>query len=247
MTYFDHLNALRALPKQELMRYKADLIKDLPKRLHPWPRWMPASLDPKLILVGVSPGNSPAANDLSIADNYTSIPTVNISAKSHYYCPDGRRYWDKIRYLAHKFFLREGTVTTEQDALSLCSHYNLGVGMAGKASENAVERDVIAWVSRLLNKVQKPDLIVLFGLRGILSSSQASTWWNCAGGLPVNWTTWQAEKNLKGYSYKFREWTVINARNDKIKIVMWPNHPSRHPFADINVWKRSVNQYFGLA
>lgn len=184
--------------------------------------------------------------DAGPAFGYASAPTVSTPENSHYYYPDTKRYTEKIRYLAHGFCLGEGSLTSERDALSISSHLNLGTGRAGQATIGDVEPDVIAWVSDLLNNVHNPDVIVLFGLKKILSHPQVNDWWNCAGGLQMDWRAWHRETPLNGYSYSFKEWTVRNAHGHAVRVVMWPNHPSRVPFGDMNVWKRAVHQYFGL-
>jgi hypothetical protein len=246
MTYKDHLNRLRALSAVELASGVAALCATCPSELQPWPVGMPASLDPKIILIGVSPGNSPTPGDTEAAEDWSSIPTVETPKDSHFYYPDGTRYWDKLKYLARQFCAREGTVSSERDALSLCSHFNLGTKRAGTANKNVVESDVIAWVSRLLNTVHNPDLVVLFGLGAILRDSMVAADWNCEGGLLIDWNTPHQKRLLSGYAYQYREWTVQNAQGHDVQIVLWPNHPSKHPFADMKVWKRSVDEYLGL-
>ena len=174
MSYRTFLNDLRALPGEEIDRRRVALCETTPKRLPKWPIGMPASLDPKLVLIGPSRGGSPMAGDAGNAPGYTSVPSVKISRprqrpvpktlESHFYYPDTSRHWEKVRYLVHQFCLREGSIRSEADALSLCSHFNLSNKRAGKASEALPERDVTRWVSQLLKTVHNPDLVVLFGL-----------------------------------------------------------------------------------
>jgi hypothetical protein len=163
MTYKQHLEALKALPPAEqLLRIEALCAKS-PRAS--WPYGMPASIDPKLVLVGVSPGNSPGRG---AGKDWISRPTIEKDRKrSHFYYPDSANYWRKLRYLADAFFCREGTDLSENDAVSLCTHFNLGTGSAGQASKKNVERDIIEWVSRLLNADHNPDLVVMFGLAEI--------------------------------------------------------------------------------
>jgi hypothetical protein len=101
-------------------------------------------------------------------------------------------------------------------------------------------------VSKLLNETHSPDLVVLFGLNGILKDDEISGWWN-ESGLPVDWKNPPNTLRFNGYSqtnYYFREWTVKNSKNHPIRLVIWPNHPSRPPFSDLSIWKQSVNEYF---
>jgi len=90
-------------------------------------------------------------------------------------------------------------------------------------------------------------LVVLFGLKGILKSSEKAKHWNHENGLMIKWKKPQNLINFKAYktsSYKYKEWQVINAKNHKIKVVLWPNHPSRAPFSkNFIMWEKSVHQY----
>jgi hypothetical protein len=160
---------------------------------------------------------------------------------------DGTGYWKKVSYLAHQFFTKEGSLATEQEGLSLTSHFNLGTGHAGQASTEAVERDVVEWVSMILGSVFEPQLVVLLGLNSIIKSHDVSSWWNHANGLSVDWRRPQRETELAGYRYRFREWKPRTASGKDVRLVTWPNHPSRHPFADPEVWRQSVRQYLELS
>src|SRR5438067_1940160 len=126
---------------------------------------MPASVDPKLILVGVSPGNSPNAVDTR---RCYSEPRVEKDKDSHFYYRDSSGYWDKLRYLTSAFFMG----LSELEAVSLCSHFNLATASSGDAAGVRAERDIVAWVSSLLNAVHKPDLIVFFGLVGKFQTNE---------------------------------------------------------------------------
>ena len=253
MKYRTHLNRLRAMPAEEIARRVDALCETTPKRLPKWPIGMPASLDPKLVLIGPSRGMSPMAGDAGNAPGYTSVPSVNISRprqrpvqktlESHFYYPDTKRHWEKVRYLVHEFFLREGSVRSEADALSLCSHFNLSNKRAGSASGAPPEPDVTRWVSRLLNTVHNPDLVVLFGLGDALRGVKVRKWWNWRDGLKIDWSRPDSTRTFTGYEkdYKYREWTVQNAQGHTMKVVIWPNHPAR--FFNMKLWKLSVDEY----
>ena len=56
-TYTHHLQHLKNLRQEEVKKQRDLLISTTPNK--EWPYGFPASLDPKLIIIGVSPGNSP--------------------------------------------------------------------------------------------------------------------------------------------------------------------------------------------
>ncbi|MEC4749738.1 hypothetical protein [Methylomicrobium sp. Wu6] len=247
MNYLDHLSFLKSLKPEEEAKLKNDLIQLTPEKV--WPDGMPASLDPKLVLVGVSPGNAPNYETEELrkesSDYCYSEPRAIKTENSHFYYPDARDYWIKLRYLSHSFFKRFHPEITEIQALSLTSHVNLGTGSAGSATIKDVEKDYVKWVSDLLNETHSPDLVVLFGLNGILKDDDISKWWN-ESGLRVDWKKPTNTFGFNGYiqrSYYFREWSVRNAKSHPIRLVIWPNHPSRPPFSDLSIWKQAVSEY----
>lgn len=147
--------------------------------------------------------------------------------------------------MAYRYFQTSCLKFTEIDALSLVSHVNLGTGSAGQATVRDVERDYVAWASRLINVIHNPDLVVFFGLSRILRDHTVSSWWNHQSGISVDWhkpdRIYDFPTNKK--NYKFRIWDKINANGHAVKLVAWPNHPSRPPFGSIEVWKRSVDEF----
>ena len=217
-----------------------------------WPCGMPASIDPELVFIGVSPGNSPMAEQPEPGESdqrrpqFVSSPTIKKPSNSHFYYPDTSRYWQKLRYLAHQYFLNENKEISEHSAISRCSHFNLGIGDAGSATKHDVEEAVVKWVSRLLNTIHKPKLVILFGLKGILNDKEVASWWNHTQGLKVNWSSPDNEQTYVGYqqkNYKFLDWYAKADNGNEVKLTMWPNHPSRPPFNDIGIWKRAVSEY----
>lgn len=247
MNYLDHLSSVESLKPEEEAKLKNDLIQLTPDKV--WPDGMPASIDPKLVLIGVSPGNAPnyEAEELrkKSPDNYYSEPCAIKTDHSHFYYPDARNYWVKLRYLTHSYFKRYHPEITETQAISLATHVNLGTGSAGSATKKDVEEAYVKWVSDLLNETHSPDLVVLFGLNNILKDDDISGWWN-ESGLPINWNNPTNTFRFNGYNqinYHFREWSVKNSKNHPIRLVIWPNHPSRPPFSDLSIWKQSVNEY----
>jgi mRNA-degrading endonuclease HigB of HigAB toxin-antitoxin module len=248
MNYFEHLKFLESRSPEEINRAITDLINTTPNLQ--WPDGMPASIDPKLVLIGVSYGNSPSVEiEISYENGgeyFVSTPSVNKTINSHFYYPDTRGYWKKLRYLCFEFCKRNCHDITENQAISLASHFNLGTGSAGLATKKDVEEVYVKWVSSLLNKKHSPDLVVLFGLNSILKDDEICNWWNYESGLKVNWKKPDNIRSFFGYKVKnlvFREWSVTNSNNQSMRLVIWPNHPSRSPFSDYSIWVQSVNEY----
>ncbi|MFZ1545947.1 MAG: hypothetical protein WAT12_02445 [Candidatus Nitrotoga sp.] len=247
MNYRDHLHLLTNLDVSEQKNISNKLIETCP--FGEWPEGMPASIDPKLILIGVSPGNSPMNENTSIPGNaevFEYLPCALKSENNHFYYPDSSGYWKKLRLLAKQYCSHFVEDFTENESLSITTHFNLGTGFAGKASKNDVEKDVVEWVSYLLNSIHEPDVVILFGLNSILKDQEVSSWWNHNGGIKVNWSkpdNISAFEKYTNKNLKFRTWFVTNERNKKFQIVIWPNHPSRPPFKNFDIWEESVNEF----
>lgn len=245
--YVQHLRRLRTLPSSELEAQVQSLIDRTPENV--WPGGFPASLDPKLVVIGVSYGNSPhAASEQQRSegqDYFVSRPGVQVGDDSHFYYPDSRAYWKKIRHLSMAYFSSRQPEMSQVDALSLTTHINLGTGVAGSASKHDVEKNYVQWASRLLAQTHKPDLVVLVGLKRILKDPEVAAWWNHAEGLPVNWR--KPEHAFKfqacGRNYSYESWEVSNGLGHTVQVVLWPNHPSRAPFSAFSEWKRSVDGF----
>ena len=214
-----------------------------------WPPGMPMVPYPELVFIGVSPGNSPAENQGPDSDEsgnmieYVSYSSEVIPKNSFFYYPDSMHYWEKLRYFAHQYFLQKNPDITEGEALSRSAHLNLGTGSAGSASPDAVEKDVVNWVSKLLNTQICPKLVVMFGLKSIIKKK--ASWWNHEDGLHINWN--RPDRRItfpvKNKNYSYEEWRSRSGNNNTFNVVLWPNHPSRYPLTDFEIWRRSVDDY----
>lgn len=250
VNYLNHLNYIKSYTDDDILNLRNDLLKTLPSGSG-WPYGMPASIAPKLVLIGVSMGGSPASIDLNSDMNGDDCLFSDTKAakelKKHFYYPDKRHYWDKLRMLSHMYFKYRCPEISEGDAVSMTSHLNLGTGSAGRATVFDVDDHIIGWVSKLLNEKLCPDLVVLFGLKKILTNKDVSRSWNIDGGLNLDWSnpcnTFDFLDDKSNRKYKFNQWIVTNSQGHRFKLVLWPNHPSRPPFSDVHKWEQSIIQF----
>ncbi len=250
MNYLDRINKIKNLSPQEIEHMRNTLLNTLSGDQFlnkKWPYGMPSSIDPKLIFVGVSMGASPSKELGNKYENDDDCLFSNVTnakqSKKHFYYPDTKRYWKKLRLFSYEYFNRNGSILSECQSIELTSHFNLGTGTAGLATSNDVEKPYVEWVSQLLNHQLSPELVVFFGLNGILKDEKISGWWNFKDGIKVDWKKPTNEIKLLNTPYKFREWHVEKEDGKKIRLVMWPNHPSRPPFSKESNWEASVHQY----
>jgi hypothetical protein len=234
---------LKSLSSDKVDLLVNKLIEGTPEGV--WPEGFPASIDPRLVFIGVSYGNSPdkssEAKRKSGSGYFKSSPSAVKDLTSHFYYPDTRSYWEKLRLLSNLYFSQ----LSEVDAISLTTHINLGTGSAGGASVHDVEERYVRWASRLINYSHNPDLVILFGLWGIIRDSRVTQWWNHRQGINVDWARPSHTLNfpVSGRIYRFRAWTALNANGHLVKVVIWPNHPSRPPFGSLQNWKKSVDDF----
>jgi len=234
--YSRHVNEIKNLTEDQKNVLYTKQQEGCPDQT--WPSDERCSPDPKIVIIGVSPGNSPEGTNKEAAEK--SCQDTNKGLRGFFY-RDTRNYWNKVRYLA-----RELTAIPEHDSLLIVSHFNLGINSSGKASIESVEKNMIQWISRLLNKVIKPDLVIFFGLKGILTNPKISDLWNEGEGLKIDWRLPNAKIAFpnNGRNYYYSEWSATNALGHKMRLVIWPNHPSRPPFSsNMKSWERSVMEY----
>ena len=67
------------------------------------------------------------------------------------------------------------------------------------------------------------------------------------GSLPIAWDHPDQVVTLYGYNYRFRLWHTRRADGQPLLFALWPNHPSRHPFAGSgsagSVWHAAIHQF----
>lgn len=227
------LRQLRSLDPKGKSRVREYLVQNLRRRLRPWPVGMPTSACPHVVILGVSPGNSPGPDHKG----------VNTSGESNYEKPtfgtppdfgsgnDTRHYWEKVSDLCTFLVRRDDPKLSEHQALSLTGHLNLGTGRYGTAGPEAVKRDLVKWVSSLIGSKFRAKVLVCFGLTGILDKPRIKGFWNCDGGLKLNWSNPDVKESFSRSAYHFRFWNAQRADGTPMAVLMWPNHPSRHPFS----------------
>lgn len=98
-----------------------------------WPYGMPTAINPKLIVLGPSPGNSPATEKGSVPKLRYDPPTFGVPHSKLFY-EDTKRFFVKVRALCRGILgARYGLA--EHDALSLSGMMNLDTGEFGNAKE----------------------------------------------------------------------------------------------------------------
>lgn len=223
------LQMLRKRTLEEQQAILVNLSEGCP--IKPWPFGMPSSASPHVVLLGVSPGSRPRPEDRHFKTDRqvaNQTPTFGIPNVGFSY-EDPGKYWKKASDLCRFMVRRDEPSLSDDDALALGSHLNLGTGQHGRAGRQAIEEDILNWVSSLLNSKFQARLLVCFGLNTILKNRHYCELWNREGGLPVDWRSPSAVQKFGRYWFRF--WKTRRADGESMGVLMWPNHPSRHPFS----------------
>ena len=212
-----------------------------------WPYGSATSVNPLLVVLGASPGDSPVPRD---ADHHEQtpfpLPTVG---KPHprvrYPDKNGMGYWYRVRMLAEMLLDADGTLG-EDDALALFGTANLSTKPSGKASDVKPSLPFARWVLETIRDGLRPRVLVLLGLRGLLeknrelSSLFADTFAGFEARKPHSTYRFDA---YQAKQFLFREWNSAAFQGSPLLVVDWPQHASKHPFTIVDYWRAACGQF----
>ena len=235
----ERLSAARSLGKMELGSLHRELCQGCP--VEPWPYGNATTVNPLLITLGASPGGSPSLDDPGVRP--LTLPPAGVR-HPHTSYEDGRGYWRKIRLLA-RTLLMVGSAT-EADAYALFGNMNLSPGRSGKASDVNVEERFAEWVVQTIRDRLRPRILVCLGLK----THRAGPGRALATLLDRSFDDFRADRPHVAHAfehgakrYEFLEWDVTGPLGNAIKVVHWPQHPSRVPFGAFEVWERACREF----
>lgn len=231
----ERLRGARALSASALAGVREELCRGCP--VTPWPYGNATSINPLLVTLGPSPGGSPDRAVPDLAGKPLELPTAG-ARHPHTNYEDGMNYWRKIRRLA-RTVVQAGT-TSSEDSYALFGNMNLDPGQSGQASDVRVDEEFGRWVLRTIRDGLRPRLLVCFGLKG---KPEAMELLAQAFGID---TAAAHEHRLACYKPKrllFREWDCEGSGGNPIKLVLWPQHPSRAPFTHLEIWRNASEEF----
>lgn len=238
----ERLRTARKLSPSMATGLQSALIESSPMK--PWPYGMPTTVNPFLILLGPSPGNSPAKGDADfITRPAYEVPTVGCAhPKFLYPCT----YWDKARELSAGLIQAYAPELAPEDCYALSGQMNLGVGAFGQANEAAIEMEYAKWVPKVIAELLKPRLVIVLGLVTIIKQSRTlQEAFVFPGAMPIDWKRPDRELPFRGYNLKrlvYRIWKLSRPDGADMTIISWPNHPSRSPMTNAAIWRASIDE-----
>ena len=136
------LSSARDIARKNLDTIHSELCRDLPES--GWTYGNATSINPLLVALGPSPGNSPRRGDPQfVSRDPFALPTAGEPhPEVSYEAP--RSYFDKVRTLARTFLDPDGSLG--EDALALFGNMNLSTGASGSASLARIDMNFARWV-----------------------------------------------------------------------------------------------------
>lgn len=211
-----------------------------------WPFGMPTSINPWILVMGISPGHGTHENN----DSFYPLPTVghvHTGFGGEFADPckptwDGP-YWQKTRKLCIGMIQKfEPKIKLPMDCLSLSGHLNLGTKQQGRGTFDATDPKIIKWIPTALETL-KPRVVILFGWKSLMG--KLKNHWDSSHpiGILVNS---DPEKKIpfkcdSKRMYCYSIWRLKSSWG-KITAICWPNHPIRPPFGGMKNWEKSVKQ-----
>ena len=239
------LSSARALTSEELNAIHEELCRGCDKPC--WPYGSATSINPLLVILGPSPGDSPMLGD---ANHSTQPPFPLPTAGKHHprvwYCDKkGRGYWYRVRLLAQTL-LDADSALGDDDALALFGTVNLSTKPSGSARDAQISPPFARWVLETIRDGLRPRVLVLLGLRGLLKENRelSRLFANTFDGFDVRkpHSTYRFEEYQRK-RFVFREWNSAAFQGSPLLLVDWPQHASQHPFTIIDMWRAACEQF----
>lgn len=236
----ERLQTAWMLSPSEAAEHQSALVESSP--IKPWPYGMPTTVNPFLVILGPSPGNSPAKGDVDIDPK----PTVGKAHPGFFY-PDTKKYWERARELSAGLIQAYAPGLTPDGCYALSGQMNLSVNESGQASNVNIEPEYAKWVPELIVNLLRPRLVVLLGLLGLMKNNRdLQDAFASSGAMPIDWKRPDRELPFRGYigrqQYVYRIWKLSRPDGADMTVISWPNHPSRSPMTNAAVWRASIDE-----
>ncbi len=202
-----------------------------------WPHGMPTAINPKIVVLGPSPGNSPEKGEKQAPSSY-SPPTFG-TAHSKLFYSDARGFFAKVRLLCIGI-LREQYGLSDGDALALSGMMNLDIGQFGRSSEVKYDPNLVRWVLRTIIDKLRPDHLICIGLKSEAKVILPQIAQGIDATRPDRVLTFRAYAKR---SLTYQEWSVKRNDSATTRVVLWPQHPGKAPFTNAQLWQASIDEY----
>ena len=146
-------------------------------------------------------------------------------------------YWDKIRYLARTLLMPP--CSSAEDAYALFGNVNLDTHRSGSASRVEIDPVFARWVLETIRDKLRPSVLVCLGVKGKLKHRSLREAFETTFGLKLS----EPDEKYAFDRYFFDEWDASVGADRQLKVIFWPNHPSRHPFSSFEKWQAACQEF----
>ncbi len=206
-----------------------------------WPYGNATPINPLLVTLGPSPGGSPNRHAADPAETPLDLPTAGVRHPHTTYV-DTKGFWRKVRWLATTAIQSEATSC--EDSYALFGNMNLDLNRSGTATDVEIDPVFGEWLLRTIRDKLRPRFVVCLGLKGKPEADKLLS--RIFEGFDAKEP--HAEHPLECYEkkrYVFQEWDCRGPRGNEMKLVRWPQHPSRHPFTRPEIWRGACRELSG--
>jgi hypothetical protein len=206
-----------------------------------WPFGMPTSINPWLLVMGISPGRGEHISDYGLPP---SIGNVNSGFGGRYGDWDKEKpspFWRKVRQLCFGLVkTADSRLGSESACLTISGMLNLGIKNEGQGTFDATNLRIVKWIPQALEML-KPRVIVLLGWKGFLRDLPKPWKKNAFLKMLVASQREDVELRIANNDHIFCVWRIPMSWGN-VLVICWPNHPSRPPFGGMNNWEESVKR-----
>ena len=244
----DPTERLKAARDPQLVRGLAERIvsQSRPPQT-PWPYGMSCAVNPYVVFLGPSSGNSPVSGDPDfLSRRPNDMPTAGVPVRGldgSY--NDPRRYFEKIRKLGVRIIQSLAPSMTSKDATGLLGQLNLSTSAHGKAREVVLDPSYCRWVPEVLIEHLRPAFVVMLGLSSILKGDGGRLL-ATGGKVSVDWKKPEVQFPFMACTdtqYSYRIWKRLRSDGKSILFVQWPQHPGKPPMTIDGIWQRSAEEF----
>ncbi len=232
------LDGARSLSGSALATVHEDLCEGCPVAV--WPYGNATSINPLMVTLGPSPGGSPDPGVADPAGEPLELPTAGVR-HPHTTYQDSRGFWRDIRLLARTVV--QSGATGSEDSYALFGNMNLDTNRSGRASGVRIDPAFGEWVLRTIRDKLRLRFVICLGLK---SKPQALKLLSRAFDEFDPARPPHAEHELECYRRRrhvFQEWDCEGPHGNRIKLVLWPQHPSRSPFTNPETWRDACMEF----
>ena len=238
----ERLAAAKQLNELEIQKLHEELAKDCP--IKPWPFGNATTVNPFLVTLGASPGNSPESRvHGSLKEKCRQFPTAGEPHPGVSY-NDDKHFWDKIRFLAQTILASQNF--DQDEVLSLFGNLNLDTSLNGNAKDVLINPKFAAWILKTIRYRLRPRFIIALGLSTQLRTNRSirDVFERFFPGFKLDRPN--REIPFAGYrkrNYVFREWDFSSVNHGDVTLVFWPQHPSQVPFTKFETWSAACHEF----